>query len=79
MKYVTCLAALCAVAVSIAGCDPLDRLEGKSPGREHAERLAMLADGMPAAVVTAATEPEPAPAPVLPVCRFSDAGFLICN
>jgi hypothetical protein len=34
--------ALIALTTSLAGCDFLDRVEGKSPHREYIERLALL-------------------------------------
>jgi len=87
MNTTTRIVAFCAVAVLTTGCDLLDRLEGKSPGRAHLEHVAALtaaAPPEPAPIVAAVTsepivEAPPAPAPILPVCRFSDAGFLICN
>lgn len=66
------LAVLLSVASATSACDPLDRLEGKSPGRDHAERMALL--------TTPAAEPDPAPAPVEPECRLNPLdGTMTCN
>lgn len=67
------IAALIAVALATSGCDLADRLEGKSPGREHMERLA----------ATPATE-EPEVATLLdvspePVCSRDENGVLSCS
>lgn len=67
-------ALLCA---GIAGCAPLDRLEGKSPGQAHAENLALLTIAAPPAIVTPAPIVAPTPPPAMPVCRRV-SGVLTC-
>lgn len=69
---------LSSLALSIAGCQPMDAVEGKSPNQEYAQRLALLEAGMaklatPQAVVepvafVAPPEVEPEPEPVEPPC-----------
>jgi hypothetical protein len=43
-------------ATALTACDPIDRLEGKSPGREHVENLIEM--GVIDAVVTADPVPD---------------------
>lgn len=85
MTTIPRVAAFCAVAITLTGCDPLDRLEGASPSRAHIEmrQALIIPDPVPepepvVAVVEAPPPIEPDPPP-MPVCRFSDAGFLICT
>lgn len=70
---------LSTLALSIAGCQPMDAVEGKSPNQEYAQRLALLEAGMaklatpqaavePVAFVAPVVEPEPEPEPVEPPC-----------
>lgn len=81
MTIIPRVAALCA-ALTITGCDLADRLEGASPSRAHTETRQAMIIAEPAPTPVAVAEPpppiEPDPPP-MPVCRFSDVGFLICN
>lgn len=63
----------------LAACNPMDAVEGRSPGKEHVERLALLEAqmaGVMAAretvvvepVVPVAAQPAPVEVPVEPPC-----------